>query len=160
MWGPLRMALALAIIALSAASCGGSSVKTGTTTGHSAAPTGATTTANQPPSTTTTTVTPPSNAEAASYVRTLISPYEDKLKAKGADMFGKPVVECAATGGTDVECILKIPFRRLDVCGLLEDTEFIAQAGSGLRPSRTGSVKTVGQICYIGPNGQPVPSKP
>lgn len=115
------------------------------------------------PTTSTTTQAPPSKEAAASYVRTLIPDYEKELKARGADLFGRTTVECAATGGPETECVVQVPYRRLQTCAIARGSVFVEQSGSKLRQSSrsgNGDLDLVEQICYIGPNGEPVPSKP
>jgi hypothetical protein len=96
-------------------------------------------------------------------VSRLIPAYEAELTKHGADLFGKTGVECALTGGREVECLVKIPFRRLGRCGVAEGSVFVESTASGLQQSGrqgNGNLSGVQQICYIGPNGEPVPSRP
>jgi hypothetical protein len=93
----------------------------------------------------------------------LIPGYENELKVKGADLFGTTSVQCAATGGPDVECLVQIPYRRLSTCAVAKGSVFVEQTASGLQKanrSNNGQLALFRQLCYIGPNGQPVPSNP
>lgn len=106
---------------------------------------------------------PPAIDASQAYVTGLIPAYEAKLKARGADLFGKTTVQCAATGGRQVECLVEIPYRRLQSCAIAKGSVFVQNGSSGLEQSQrpgNGDLSLYQQICYIGPNGDPVPSKP
>jgi hypothetical protein len=105
----------------------------------------------------------PSNAAAQAYVTGLIPGYENELKATGADLFGTISVQCAATGGPETECLVQIPYRRLGTCAIAKGSVFVEQASGGLRKANrptNGQLDLFREVCYIGPNGQPVPSNP
>lgn len=95
-------------------------------------------------------------AEALEYARASVRTLKTNLKEIGADMFGTPDVQCAATGGPEMECLVELPFRRLDDCGIAETTLFVTKSDDGL-DHEGGEVETRLQICYIGDNGEPVP---
>jgi len=98
-------------------------------------------------------------AEALEYARASIRTLKTNLKEIGADLFGSPDVQCAATGGIEIECLVELPFRRLDDCGIAETTLFVSRV-EGELDHEGGDVNTVEQICYIGENGEQVPERP
>jgi hypothetical protein len=138
----------MAIVVL--AGCGGlSAPKT-----SAPAQTGATTQATQAAS-------PPSIGDAESYARSLLPGYLSELRNRGADLFGKTVVQCAPTGGPELECLVRIPYRRLESCAVAKGSVFVEATPSGLQKAGGGGrLSLIRQICYIGPNGEPVPSPP
>lgn len=145
------MASVAVVVSLSATGCGGSAATT-----H--AP-------GQSPATATATATgaAPTSAESASYVRGLIPAYEDKIKARGGDLFGHVTVQCAATGGPGVECLVEIPYRRMKTCAKAKGSVFVEKTSSGVQQSNrsgNGQLDLIQQVCYIGRNGEPVPSRP
>jgi hypothetical protein len=96
-------------------------------------------------------------------VSKLVPSYEKELKAKGADLFGNVTVQCAPTGGPEVECLVQIPYRRLQSCATARGSVFVESVGGNIHQSshvNNGQLDLYQQICYIGPNGEPVPSKP
>lgn len=139
----------MGLLGLVLAACG----KSAQTPAHSGAPAQATTTSSSPPSI----------DAAQAYVTGLVPAYEAKLKGRGADLFGKSTVQCAATGGPEVECLVEIPYRRLQSCAMARGSVFVQHGPGGIEQSQrsgNGDLGIYEQICYIGPNGEPVPSKP
>jgi hypothetical protein len=110
---------------------------------------------------------PPSNAASATYVRSSLVPaYEQQLHKRGAEQFGTVSVKCAATGGSQTECAIRIPYKRLEDCAVAEGSVFIegSTAGTPHQASNGGSLKLIKQICYIAPGAsggiESVPSPP
>jgi hypothetical protein len=153
-WVSRTTSVAAVMAVLSA--CGGSSAaKTTSTATTSAAP--------QSVAPSSTTAVAPSNSAARAYVSGLVPGYKNELKAKGADLFGTISVRCAATGGPETECLVQIPYRRLGTCAIAKGSVFVEQASGGLRKANrptNGQLDLFREVCYIGPNGQPVPSNP
>lgn len=103
----------------------------------------------------------PSVPEAKAYASTTLVPYyKSKLKEKGADLFGDISVKCAPTGGSETECAIKIPYRRLDECALASGSVFTVMGPDGVEAAEdSGELDVIGQVCYIR-DGGPVPSVP
>ncbi len=110
---------------------------------------------------------PPSNAASATYVRSSLVPaYEQQLRKRGAEQFGTVSVKCAATGGSQTECAIRIPYKRLEDCAVATGSVFI-EAGTTETPRQAangGSLKLIRQICYFGRSAsgesERVPSPP
>jgi hypothetical protein len=110
---------------------------------------------------------PPSNAASATYVRSSLVPaYEQQLHKRGAEQFGTVSVKCAATGGSQTECAIRIPYKRLEDCAVAEGSVFIEGSTTGTphQASNGRSLKLIRQICYFGRSAsgesERVPSPP
>jgi hypothetical protein len=102
----------------------------------------------------------PSPTEAKVFVETRAVPqYRAALRKRGAGTFGDTTVECAATGGPRTECRVSIPYMRLSECAVASGTVMVTDNGDGPQGSG-GSLDSAGQVCYLGKDGQPTPSKP
>lgn len=88
--------------------------------------------------------------------------YRAALRKRGAGTFGDTTVECAATGGPRTECRVSIDYMRLSECAQATGTVFVVDRGDGPQAAggTLGGLDLTGQVCYIGPDGNPVPSKP
>ena len=103
----------------------------------------------------------PEIPEARAFVASFIPEVKSNIRDAGADLFGTPDLKCAATGGPETECVLEIPYRRLDECGIATSRVFVIQSDSGISATEgSGEIETRGQVCYIGANGEPVPEMP
>lgn len=104
---------------------------------------------------------PPSVSEAEAYAVTLLPEFKSELKAEGADLFGDVSVKCAPTGGPNTECAFEIPYRRLDECAKASGSVFVVKGSNGVEKAPgSGALDVLAQVCYIGTNGEPVPSLP
>jgi hypothetical protein len=103
----------------------------------------------------------PSLAESKSFVEDFIPEVKTNIKKIGADLLGTPSVQCAATGGPETECVLEIPFRRLDECAVASTNVMVVNGEDGIEATDdSGEIESEGQICYIGPDGESVPELP
>lgn len=112
--------------------------------------------------TTSTEATEPSLPAAEAAARTLVPDIRSQLSEDGVEEFGTTEINCAGTDGPVAECVIEIPFMRLDECGITRAqvllTEIDGEVGSA--PDTPDESEVVPQICYVGPNGESVPSRP
>jgi len=62
-----------------------------------------------------------------------------------------------------MECLVEIPYRRIDSCAVAKGSVFVDATSIGLQEApggKNGQLSLIQQICYIGPNNEPVPSRP
>lgn len=158
----------LAGAALLAAGCGGGDeegaaatvTQTVTVTTPAATePAAETTTATAPAAaeTATTEANPaaPAGAEARRFARTLLPGVRKELRKQGVDEIGDQMVTCGSRG----TCTLTLEFRRGEECGRFELEVTLATGADGPHVEDQ-TQDTVPQICYIGRDGEPVPSRP
>lgn len=151
--------LCLAVIALVAglASCGDGDKGQVTAT---TAPVAAT----SPPVVSTpepTTPEPVTKAQADRYARNALVVLKRGIVDQMSDT-GKPDYECApgTTDGT-FDCEFTIRYRKLSKCGQIKVALTIGRLESGKVHSLPGQANSdEGQICFIGPDGEPVPDNP
>ena len=108
-----------------------------------------------------TAVEAPTISEAKAFVESFIPEVKTNIRDSGADLLGTPDLKCAATGGPETECLLEIPYRRLDECAIAFTRVFVINSDTGVTATEnSGNIKAKSQICYIGPDGEPVPEMP
>jgi hypothetical protein len=93
----------------------------------------------------------PSLADSESYVRSLLPGYLAELRNRGAERFGKTAVKCAPTGGLKIECLVKIPYERLEKCAVARGSVFVEAASDGKprKAADSGGLSIYRQICYV-----------
>lgn len=94
-------------------------------------------------------------AQARRFARTLLPDVRKELRKQDVDDIGDQNVTCTSAAA----CTLTLDFRRGEECGRFELAVTLATDADG--PYVEDQTQdTVAQICYIGPGGEPVPSRP
>jgi len=146
-----------AVLAIAASGCGGDSSESPTASAREPETAGAAeTTATAPPRA-------PNYRDAKQRVAESVVPeIRSQLRQGGIQAFGDTAIQCAPTGGPETECLIDVPFMRLDQCGIARRRVLLKVINGEIvtAPDSTDESDLVPKVCYIGANGESVPSPP
>jgi len=95
-------------------------------------------------------------------VESVVPGIRSQLRQDGVQAFGDTAIQCAPTGGPETECLIEVPFIRHDQCGIARRRVLVKVINGEIvtAPDSSDESKLVPKICYIGANGESVPSPP
>lgn len=146
-----------AVLAMAASGCGGGSSEATTVSARGSGTGGAAeTTATAPPRA-------PNFTDAKQRAAKLVVPdIRSELRQDGVQAFGDTAIQCAPTGGPETECLIDVPFMRLNQCGIARRRALLREIRGQIvtAPDSPHKSELKPQLCYIGANGESVPSPP